>query len=99
VLLASGYLMNAVSGLSGITLSMSHLEGRVAAVHWVGLAFRVVAGTVAAWLFGMVGLAATSAVATVLVYALMWTQARRFAGVQTHATLRPRLRLLTQVAG
>jgi O-antigen/teichoic acid export membrane protein len=99
MLLATSYLINALSGLSGVTLSMSHQEGWVAKVHWCGLTVRVVLGIPAALLFGMVGLATTSMLATVTVYGLMWWQARRRVGVSTHATLRPNLRLLGQVAG
>jgi O-antigen/teichoic acid export membrane protein len=99
MLLASSYLINALSGLSGVTLSMSHQEGWVAKVHGCGLTVRVVLGIPAALAFGMVGLATTSMLATVTVYALMWWQARHRVGVSTHATLKPNLRLLTQVAG
>lgn len=99
MLLASSYLINALSGLSGVTLSMSYQEGWVAKVHWIGLTVRGLLGIPAALMFGMVGLAATSMLATVTVYALMWWQARQRVGVSTHATLRPNLRLLGQVAG
>ena len=99
MLLSTSYLINALSGLSGVTLSMSHQEGWVAKVHWCGLSVRVLLGIPAAVLFGMVGLATTSMLATVTVYALMWWQARKQVGVSTHATLRPNLRLLGQVAG
>ncbi len=99
MLLASGYMMNAVSGLSGITLSMSHQEGWVATVHWIGLVIRVALGVAAALIWGAIGVAATSMVATVVIYALMWAQAKRRVGVATHATLRPKLRLLSKVSG
>lgn len=98
-LLAAAYLTNAISGMSGVTLSMSHREGYVARVQWVGLALRVVLGAIAAWQFGLVGIAVTSSVVTALVYALMWFHARAHVGVVTHATLRPELGLLRKVAG
>lgn len=99
VLLAAAYLMNAVSGMSGVTLSMSHHEGYVARVQWIGLSLRITLGAVAAWQFGLVGIAVTSSVVTVLVYLLMWLHARSHVGVVTHATLRPQLGLLRKVAG
>lgn len=99
VLLAAAYLLNAVSGMSGITLSMTHHEGHVARVQWIGLILRVVSGLLAAWQFGLLGIAITSASSTVLVYAMMWVHARRRVGVVTHATLRPHIRLLGKVAG
>lgn len=99
VLLATGYLLNSVTGLSGITLSMSHQEGRVAAVQGLGLGIRIVLSGLAAWQFGVVGLAAASAFTSVLIYVLLWVEARRKVGVNTHATLHPRLRLLTKVGG
>ncbi len=99
VLLAGAYFMNAVSGMSGITLSMTHHEGYVARVQWIGVVCRVALGAFAAWQFGLVGVAVTSSVVTVLVYALMWFHARSHVGVVTHATLRPHVRLLGKVAG
>ncbi len=99
VWLTVGYLMNSVSGLSGITLSMSHHEGTVATVQWVTLAVRTAGAVVAAAFFGIVELAIWSAVSTVLMDALMWWQARRLVGVSTHATLRPRVRMLARIRG
>jgi len=99
VWLTVGYLMNSVSGLSGITLSMSHHEGTVATVQWVTLAVRTAGAIVAAAFFGIVELAAWSAISTVFMYALMWWQARRLVGVSTHATVRPRVRMLARIQG
>lgn len=99
VLLATAYLTNAISGMSGVTLSMSHLEGYVARVQWIGLGLRLVLGAVGATWFGLMGIAVSSALVTVLFYLLMWLHARSRVGVVTHATLRPQLRLLKQVAG
>lgn len=99
MILASGYLVKAVSGLSSITLSMSHQEGWVALVQWAGLGLRIVLGVAAALLWGVVGLAVSSVVTSLVINALNWWQVRRRVGVSTHATLRPRLRMLHQVAG
>ncbi|GAA5141794.1 hypothetical protein GCM10023340_04100 [Nocardioides marinquilinus] len=98
VLLTLGYVANAVSGLSGITLSMTHHEGSAAAVQWGGVVLRAAVCTVSAWAWGVVGLAAASAASTLVVYAAMWAQARRHLGVLTHVTLRPRPGLLARTA-
>lgn len=99
VWLTVGYCMNAVSGLSGITLSMSHHEGTVATVQWITVVVRAAGAVVAALVSGIVAVAIWSALSTVVMYALMWWQARRLVGVSTHATLRPRVRLLTRIRG
>lgn len=99
VLLATAYFANAVSGMSGVTLSMSHHEGYVARVQWIGLAMRLLLGVVAAINFGLLGIAVSSAMVTVVFYLLMWAQARTQVGIVTHATLRPDVRLLGKVAG
>jgi O-antigen/teichoic acid export membrane protein len=99
VLLSTAYLTNAVSGMSGITLSMSHHEGYVARVQWIALVLRLILGAAAALWLGLIGIAVTSAVVTCLFYVLMWLHARSHVGVVTHATLRPDVRLLVKVAG
>jgi O-antigen/teichoic acid export membrane protein len=99
VLIATGYLLNAVSGMSGTTLSMSHHEGDTAAITWCVVAVRVVSGAVCAQLGGSVALAASSAAISVLYYAATWTAVRRRLGISTHATLRPRLSLLRRIPG
>ena len=99
VILASGYVVRAMCGLSAVTLSMSHREGVVAIVTWSGLALRVVLGVIAALTWGVIGLAATSVATMLFNNALMWWHVRRLLGVSTHATLRPRLRMLLKVSG
>ncbi|MEZ5092070.1 lipopolysaccharide biosynthesis protein [Nocardioides sp.] len=98
-LLATGLLLNAVSGLSGTTLSMAHHEGDVAVITWVAVAVRAVAGALCAWQWGVVGLAASSTAVSAMVYAATWTRARMLLHVSTHATLRPRWALLRSTAG
>ncbi|HEX2175502.1 MAG TPA: lipopolysaccharide biosynthesis protein [Nocardioidaceae bacterium] len=99
VLLSTGYLVNALSGPSGITLSMTRHEGDVARVHWCAVAVRLVAGLLCAWQWGVIGLACSSAAVSVSAYAILWWLARRRVAVSTHATLRPDVRLLRSIAG
>lgn len=99
MLLATGFFMNAATGLSSTTLAMSQQEGWVSLVQWIGVGLRIVCGTAAALLWGPIGLAASSMSVTILIYLLMWVQARRHIGVATHLTLRPSARMLTRVAG
>ena len=99
VLLSTGYLLNAVSGMSGTTLSMAHREGRLAVITWCVVSSRVLAGSASALLAGVVGLATSSAVISVLFYAVTWLSAKRLLGVSTHLTLRPSFSVLRRVAG
>lgn len=99
LLLATGYLINAVSGMSGITLSMSHHEGYVARAQWAVVVVRGLLGAAAAWQYGLVGIALTSLACTVGFYAVVWVGARRRVGVSTHLTVRPDLRLLRTTSG
>lgn len=99
MLLSIAGLGNAASGLCGTALTMSHREGMVAAVQGVSVLLRVLLGTAAALVFGLQGLAVVAAVLTLATYAVLWWQARRLLGLRTEPTLRPRLRVLRQVAG
>lgn len=99
VLIATGYLVNAVSGMSGKTLSMSHHEGDLAVITWTVVASRVVSGAVCAYVWGVTGLAASSLAISTLYYAANWLAVRRRLSISTHATLRPNLRLLARIAG
>lgn len=99
VLLATGYLMNAVSGLSATTLSMTHHEGDVALINWCAVTARVLSGIVCAGVWGVTGLAASSAVIAILHYAASWMTVRRRLSISTHATLRPQLSLFGRIAG
>ena len=98
-LLASAYLLNGVSGMSGTTLSMSHHEGDTAAITWCVVALRLVLGITCAYTWGLMGLAVSSAVASVVLYTTLWVTVRRRLHISTHAALRPRLSLLAQVRG
>jgi O-antigen/teichoic acid export membrane protein len=99
ILLATGFLLNSATGLSATTLAMSRKEGWVSVALWAGLVPRILCGTVAALLWGPVGLAASSMTITILLYFGLWALARHQTGVATHLTLRPSLRLLSRVAG
>lgn len=99
LLLTVANVGNVLSGLCGTALTMSHQEGAVAAVQSASVGLRVVLGTAAAVVFGLVGLAAVAAVLTVLTYTAMWWLARRRLGLRTEPTLRPRLEVLRRTAG
>jgi O-antigen/teichoic acid export membrane protein len=99
MLIATGYLLSALSGMSGKTLSMSHHEGDLAVITWVVVAVRVVSGLLCAYFWGVTGLAASAVVISAAYYLANWVAVRRRLSISTHATLRPKLRLLTRIAG
>ncbi len=99
ILIATGYMLNAVSGMSGTTLSMSSHEGDNAIITWSVVGARVVSGVVCASVWGVVGLAASSAAISVLYYATTWTTVRRRLSISTHATMRPQLSMLARIRG
>ena len=99
VLLTIGGLANVLSGLSGTALMMSRHEDVVWVVQWAAVAVRVPAGVVTAMLFGPEWLALSAAVVTAGLYFTLWLLALRRAGLRTHLTLRPRLRLLRETSG
>jgi O-antigen/teichoic acid export membrane protein len=99
MLLSTGYLLNSVSGMSGITLSMAHHEGVVARLTWTAVAVRVLLGSAAAVAWGVTGLAVSALVVSTLYYFALWTEARRRVSVSTHATWRPRLALFREISG
>lgn len=99
LLVLVGAAANVWSGLCGAVLSMSDHEGAVAAVQWLGVGVRVVAGLTAALTLGLNGLAATAGLVTAGVWLALWWSAWRKVGVKTHPALRPSLRLLRDTAG
>ncbi len=99
MLLATGYLMSSLSGMSGKALSMSHHEGDLAVITWVMVATRVVSGVICASLWGITGLAASALVISVAYYLANWVAVRRRLSISTHATLRPNLRILARISG
>ncbi len=94
LLLTTGNVANIFSGLAGTVLTMSRREGVAAAVQSVTLVSRVAVGVLAAYQWGLVGLAASAGLHSVAMYAYMWWSARKLVGVSTHPTLRPRWRTL-----
>lgn len=99
LLLTLGNATNLFSGLCGTALTMSRREGVVAAVQAGAVVLRVVLGSVAAYVWGMTGLAVTAAALTGATYLLLWLQARRMLGIWTHPTLRPSLALIRRTGG
>ena len=99
VLITVGSIVNVITGLCGATLSMTHREGIVATVQWVGLAVRLVLGVAAALALGIDGLAASAGLVTAGVYLALWVITKRRVGVLTHLTLRPKLSILRNTAG
>lgn len=94
MLLTAGQVANVVSGLAGTVLTMSRREGLSAAVQTGTAISRMLVGAAAAWSFGLVGLAVSSAAHSVLMYTLIWHLARSRVGVRTEPTLRPSWRAL-----
>ena len=85
--------------MCGTALVMGHREGVVAAMQWSAVALRLGGGLVAAYFFGAVGLAVTSAIVTSAMYVALWGVVRARMGLSTHLTLRPHLSLLRSTAG
>lgn len=99
VLIATGYLLNSISGMSGTALSMSHHEGQFAIITWTVVTTRVASGVVCAHFWGITGLAASSLANSALYYSAGWLVVRRRLSISTHATLRPKLSILARTAG
>ncbi len=78
---------------------MTRHEGDVAILNWCAVTARVVSGIVCAGVWGVTGLAASSAVIAVLHYAVSWMAVRWRLSISTHATLRPQLSLFGRIAG
>ncbi len=99
VLLTLGNVANVASGQCGVALTMSRHEGVVAGVQGGAVVLRVVFGSVAAYLWGLPGLAVTAACLTTATYLVLWVQARTRLGLWTHPTLRPSLAAIRHTAG
>lgn len=99
VLLTIGSFANVWSGMCGTALAMSQHESSVAVVQWIAVAARLIIGPLAAVSFGIVGLGASSAVITAILYLTLWWITRRRMHLWTHPTFRPSIRLLRQTAG
>lgn len=99
VLLTVGILPSVVTGISGTVLTMSHHEGVMASLQWTTVVLRTVGALLAASLWGLTGLGVSSAVATATLGIGSWWLAHSRAGVWSHATSRPELRLLRLTRG
>lgn len=99
VLLSIGYFVNALSGLCGPTLSMSHNEGRSAAIVSTSLFARLLGGTLSAAALGLIGLSISAAVITAATSLALWISTKRLVGVETLPALRPQLSLLWRTKG
>jgi O-antigen/teichoic acid export membrane protein len=99
MLLSLAYLGNVVTGPAGTVLSMLGREGVAAKIQWTGAVLRVGIGVPAAAEFGLLGLTASAVTVSCVVFLTMWWAAHRECNIYTHATLRPRLRLLRQIPG
>lgn len=100
-LLTVGYITSVAAGLCATALTMSHHEGVVATVQWVGVAARISLGVLAAKTLGLglVGLGASAAAVTTALWITLWAVTRRRTGLRTHLTLRPNLRVIKETAG
>jgi len=99
MVLSVAMLLNAVMGLAGLTMSMAHREGTVAWMQWTTLVARVGVGCLVASAFGLEALAVSSAVWSTAFFVGIWVAAWRKLGVNTVATLHPRLSLVRETAG
>jgi O-antigen/teichoic acid export membrane protein len=87
-ILATGELVNVLSGLCGIVLAMSGHERLVLVVTLIGVTAAAAADVIGANLGGITGLAIGSAVTTAGLYVALWAFARSRVGVWTHPSLK-----------
>ncbi|MEO8329552.1 MAG: lipopolysaccharide biosynthesis protein [Candidatus Nanopelagicales bacterium] len=99
MMLSTASLLSAISGMSGMTLSMSHHEGDVAFINSCLVGARLVSGVVCAQLWGLNGLAASAVSLSALNCFLTWYTVRKRLSISPHVTLRPRLSLLSRISG
>ncbi|HUW15864.1 MAG TPA: hypothetical protein VMW94_02200 [Actinomycetes bacterium] len=99
LLLTAAYLVNATTGLAGLTLSMAHREGVAATVQWMVLVPRVAVGTLVAMALGLDALALSAAIWSVVMFVVMWQRARAVVGVNTAVTAHVDLTLVRRPAG
>lgn len=89
VILSAGQVIVALVGSGEMALAMT---GRQTAAMWICLASVIllcIAGPLAAWQWGIAGIAAASASATAFQAVAEWLVCRRLLGIWTHADLRP----------
>jgi O-antigen/teichoic acid export membrane protein len=99
LLLTAALIVNAVTGLAGLTLSMAHREGVAAKVMWGALVPRIIIGAFVSAIFGVDALALSAAVVSGSTFVLMWRCTRRIIGVNTGFTAHPDLSVIKRPAG
>ncbi|MGB5934928.1 MAG: lipopolysaccharide biosynthesis protein [Ornithinimicrobium sp.] len=99
LIVAIGMFGNVVSGLCGAVLSMTGHEGTSAAVTVASLLLRVSVGLWAASQYGLIGLAISFSVITVVHNAALALLAVRLTGIVTVPTVRPNPRLFLRLRG
>jgi O-antigen/teichoic acid export membrane protein len=99
LLLTGAFLVNATTGLAGLTLSMAHREGVAATVQWMVLVPRVAVGALVAMAFGLDALALSAAIWSIVMFVVMWQRARTVVGVNTAVTAHVDLSLVRHPAG
>jgi O-antigen/teichoic acid export membrane protein len=99
VILTLALVVNALTGLAGLTLSMAHREGIAARVQWGALVTRVAIGTVAAAALGLNALALSAALVSSGMFVFMWRRTKRELGVNTAVTAHIDLSVLKEKPG
>jgi O-antigen/teichoic acid export membrane protein len=99
ILLTIALVVNALTGLAGLTLSMAHREGLAAQVQWGALVTRVAIGTAVAATLGLNALAASACLVSSGMFLFMWRRTRRELGVNTAVTVSPDLSVLRHPSG
>jgi O-antigen/teichoic acid export membrane protein len=84
IALALGQIVNVLTGLCGVALSLCRREQLALRVSLAALAASVVADWVAASLWGVTALAIASAITSALSYLALWWLAHRELGMWTH---------------
>jgi O-antigen/teichoic acid export membrane protein len=99
VILSLGSVINCLTGMCGTALTMSGHEGVPALVGGLTIVGRVLLGLLLVTEFGVIGLAVSAVVWSVVYNVALSMFALRRLGLNTWPTLRPRIRLLRQTEG
>ena len=83
-IMAAGQVVVILCGVGGYTLMMTGRHNAALLVNLLTATFAIVASPLAAWRFGIVGLAVVAATAAILQAGLEWLLVRRLIGVWTH---------------
>jgi O-antigen/teichoic acid export membrane protein len=85
-ILVSGQLTFALAGACGCALTMTGHHHTVLSINCLSAAILLLAGPLAARMWGAPGIASVTAVAIALQSFLSWARARRILGISTHAS-------------